>query len=460
MDDNICLMTDSYKFSHWKQYPPGTQTVYSYLESRGGMFDRTVFFGLQYYLKKYLQGVVVTPVKVMEAKTFVHQHLGQDTFNTEGWLYIANELGGNLPVEICAVPEGYKPQTNNVLMTIRNTDPRCFWLPNYLETLLLKVWYPTTIATLSYNLKEILEEFAGICGYDSDIVNFQMHDFGYRGVSSEESAGLGAAAHLLNFKGTDTVAGIRMLQEYYCCDYMPAFSVPAMEHSTVTSWGQDRELDAYENAMDSYPTGILSIVADSYDIVNACLNIFGKKLKDKILERDGKIVIRPDSDDTIPTLIKVFNILFDKFGYMENSRGYKVLPPVLGVLQGDGIDYHIIRQILNAMVVNGISTENIVFGSGGALLQKVNRDTLKFAFKASAIQIDGKWNGVFKTSPGKESKKGILSLIRDRNVYRTMCYGEPTMSFGNKLRKVFENGEMYKTFTYEDIKNNVERWDC
>ena len=192
---NLVLQTDSYKFTHWKQYPPGTQYVYSYLESRGGMFAQTVFFGLQYHLLKYLCGPVVTEEDVMEARDFVDKHIGPGMFNVEGWMHIVRNLGGRLPVAIKAVPEGISVSVQNVLMTIENTDPACYWLTNYLETLLLKVWYPITVATLSHAIrKAILEKLHR--SSDPALIDFKLHDFGYRGVSSEETAGIGAAARM------------------------------------------------------------------------------------------------------------------------------------------------------------------------------------------------------------------------------------------------------------------------
>ncbi len=153
---NLVLQTDSYKFTHWKQYPPGTEYVYSYLESRGGMFPQTLFFGLQYYLRQYLQGPVVTEDDVSEAQQFVDRHIGPGQFNTDGWMHIVRHHGGKLPVVIKAVPEGSSVDVQNVLMTIENTDPQCYWLTNYLETLLLKVWYPITVATLSHAIRKVI----------------------------------------------------------------------------------------------------------------------------------------------------------------------------------------------------------------------------------------------------------------------------------------------------------------
>ena len=214
MENNILLLTDSYKTSHWKQYPEGTTEVYSYLESRGGKFDETVFFGLQYFLQEYLQGEVVTMEKIIEAESVINMHMGPGIFNKKDWVYIVEQYGGVLPIEIRAVAEGTVVPTGNVLMTVVNTDPRCFWLTNYLESLLLQVWYPITVATTSRECKKLIKDslrrtmdFKNQQEMDASL-DFKLHDFGFRGVSSPESSIMGAMAHLVSFKGTDTLPAI------------------------------------------------------------------------------------------------------------------------------------------------------------------------------------------------------------------------------------------------------------
>ena len=189
-----------------------------------------------------------------EARQFVDRHIGPGMFNVEGWMHIVRDLGGKLPVVIKAVPEGSAVDVQNVLMTIENTDPQCYWLTNYLETLLLKVWYPITVATLSHAIRKVILAALHRSG-DPGLIDFKLHDFGYRGVSSEETAGIGAAAHLINFKGTDTVAGIRVLQQFYQSSEMEGFSIPAAEHSTITAWGRENEVRAYDNMLTQFPAG-------------------------------------------------------------------------------------------------------------------------------------------------------------------------------------------------------------
>src|SRR5438270_8332334 len=314
LSTNLVLQTDSYKFTHWKQYPPGTQYVYSYLESRGGMFSQTVFFGLQYYLLKYLCGPVVTEEDVMEAREFVDRHIGPGMFNAEGWMHIVRNHGGKLPVMIKAVPEGSTVSVQNVLMTIENTDPACYWLTNYLETLLLKVWYPTTVATLSHEIRRVILGALHRSG-DPALIDFKLHAFGYRGVSSEETAGIGAGAPVMNLKGADTVTGIRVLQEFHQSKEMEGFSIPAAEHSTITAWGRENEDKAYDNILTQFPQGLVAVVSDSYNVYEACEKLWCTLLREKVESRQGTLVARPDSGKPREVVLKVLDILGAKFGY-------------------------------------------------------------------------------------------------------------------------------------------------
>jgi len=465
-NDNILLLTDSYKATHWKQYPKGTTKVYSYLESRGGKFDNTLFFGLQYFIKQYLTGKVVTEEKIQKAIKFWDSHLGPNLFNEKGWRHILNKHNGRLPVRIKAVPEGTVVKTSNVLLTLENTDPEVPWLTNWLETLILQVWYPTTVATLSREIKKVLLKYMkNTTSYNTnsikDIVSFQLHDFGFRGVSSVESAGLGGAAHIVNFMGTDTVAGILMAQEFYNTENPLAFSIPASEHSTITSWTKVNEVKAFENMLDQYPTGLVACVSDSFDIINAVENLWGTQLKEKILNRDGRLVIRPDSGDPVQTLKRIFHILWDKFGGTTNTKGFKVIDPHVRVIQGDGVNYESIIDILNMMVNEGFSVENISFGMGGALLQKVDRDTQKFAFKCSSITIDGKDVDVRKSpieinengesvQSFKLSKPGRLKLVNGVTITNS------TDEEKDQLVEVFLNGVIKREYTFEEIRERAQ----
>ncbi|NII24475.1 nicotinate phosphoribosyltransferase [Pseudoflavitalea sp. X16] len=466
--ENILLLADAYKYSHHKLYYPGTTKIYSYLESRGGQFDETVFFGLQYFLKYYLEGEVITTEKIDAAAGFLEQVFGrQDVFDRSKFDYIVQKHGGRLPVRIKAVPEGTHVPVNNVLVTIENTDPECFWLTNFLETLLMQVWYPCTVATLSSAVRTIATEYFQETASESAMaaIDFVLNDFGFRGVSSVESAGLGGAAHLLNFNGSDNIMASVLAQRYYGANRVIGLSVPATEHSICTLLGEEGELEVFKHVLRTFPSGTVACVSDSFDIFRACSEYWGTELKELVLSRDGVLVIRPDSGDPVFTLLRVFDILMDKFGYTFNEKGYKVLPPQVRVLQGDGVTVDTIRHIYSALKINGISAENLVLGMGGALLQKVDRDTQQFAFKCSYAEVNGEATDVQKhpieiDSHGrlvesfKRSKAGQLKLIQTEEGYRTIRK-EQGPAFKDELVTVFENGALTYEVNFEGVRERA-----
>ena len=432
---NMIIATDSYKVTHWKQYPPGSQYVYSYYESRGGMPPKTVFFGLQYYLKKYLCGHVITDDMIDEAQLFFEKHFGRDVFNADGWQRIVDVHDGRLPVVIKALPEGSLVDVLTPLMTVENTDPELPWLTNYIETILCQMWYPITVATRSYYMKQTIIRYLEETGTPSDI-GFKLHDFGCRGSTSMESASIGGAAHLLNFLGTDTMVALEMLAEYYDCD-MAGFSIPATEHSTITSWGRENEVNAFDNMITQFPDGIVACVSDSFNIYDSCDRLWGQELHDKVMSRDGTLVVRPDSGCPEKVVLRCMEILGNRFGFATNKKGYKVLDPHVRIIQGDGIDHDMIASILEVMKTDGWSADNIAFGSGGALLQKMDRDTYNFAFKCSEVTIDGERYPVFKdpiTQHNKASKSGRF----------------------DGLTEVFRDGEVLVTYTLDEIRTRLD----
>lgn len=466
--ENLILLADAYKYAHHKFYYPGTTQIYSYLESRGGMFDETIFFGLQYFLKEYLQGPAFTQQDLDEADGFLKQVFGRDdVFDKSKFQYILDKYNGHLPVKIKAVAEGTAVPTSNVLMTIENTDPECYWLTNFLETLLMQVWYPCTVATLSNQIRKVVTHFyreTATEGAGAGI-DFVLNDFGFRGVSSVESAKIGGAAHLINFSGSDNLAGSAMAINYYDATKVYGLSIPATEHSICTLLGRDGELDIFKYVLRSFPTGTIACVSDSFNIFKACREYWGGELKEEILNRQGTLVIRPDSGDPIMTLLEIFKILFKTFGFTTNSKGYKVLPPQVRVIQGDGVNYAEIINIYNALKANGVSSENLVLGMGGALLQKVDRDTQKFALKCGSAVINGQEVAVEKsptemdaqgniTPSFKKSKGGRLKLVKINGIFKTVNVQEHP-ELADELHTVFENGELMNTITFEQVKANA-----
>ncbi|XP_042880676.1 nicotinamide phosphoribosyltransferase-like [Penaeus japonicus] len=455
--NNVIFLADCYKVGHHRQYPPGTTTLYSYFESRGGRFPYTVFFGLQYILKRWLVGPVVTKEAIEEAKDI----LQNDNFNEEGWKYILEHHGGRLPVRIKAVPEGSVIPTRNVLVTVENTDPAVPWLTNYLETVLSQVWYPIAVATNSRIHKQVIHHYHTVTGTDTNSVPYSLHDCGYRGVSSVESAAIGGAANLINFKFSDTLAGFCLLKKYYHevtrMDIAGVFS----EHSTVTSWGREREADAHRHALQTFFGQFVGCVCDSYNLYECVENILGGELKDLVIqhaEKGGILVVRPDSGDPKEVVLKCLEILGKCFGTETNSKGFKTLPPFLKVCQADGINFKSLDIILGHLKDHGWAANNVSFGSGASLLQRLDRDTQKCAYKCSLAVIDGQDVEVFKepiTDTGKKSKRGRLTLQMEEGGYKTFekGTGDPDKDL---LVTVFENGELLKDYTFDEIRQRAE----
>lgn len=457
---NICLNVDSYKASHYLQYPPNTSHVSSYVESRGGPFARTVAFGLQAFLRAYLRERV-TLAHVEEAEALFAAH--GLPFHAEGFRHIVREHGGRLPVQIEAVPEGTVLPTRQVMLQIENTDPRAFWLTSFLETALLRaLWYPTTVATVSFAARQILRRYLTETADTLDNLPFKLHDFGARGVSSEESAGLGGLAHLVSFQGTDTVSALLAARRFYD-EPMAGFSIPAAEHSTITSWGRDGERDAYANMLKQFgrPGGLVAVVSDSYDLFAAIDRLWGTELKERVENMGGTLVVRPDSGDPVQVVSDALERLMSKFGSAENKLGYRVLPPCVRLIQGDGVDLGSLEAILAEMKRRKLSADNVAFGMGGGLLQKVDRDTLRFAMKASAAKVDGAYRDVYKdpvTDSGKRSKRGRLALVREGASFETVRL-DALGARENLLRPVYRDGELLVQDTLGEVRARAHAFD-
>lgn len=451
---NIILNVDSYKASHYLQYPEGTTQVSSYIEARGGKFEQAVFFGLQMFVKEYLSQAI-THDDIDEAQLIIEAH--GLPFNEAGWRYIVDQCEGYLPIEIQAIPEGTVIPVQNAMVQVTNTDPNCAWLTSYIETALLRaIWYPTTVATVSWQARQVIQSYLEHTADTSEGINFKLHDFGARGTTSEEAAAIGGTAHLVNFMGTDTLSAIVAARRYYHAD-MAGFSIPAAEHSTITSWGKENEAEAYANMLEQFSGEgkLVAVVSDSYDLWYAIDHIWGETLKEKVEATGGTLVIRPDSGNPVEIVTETIERLMNKFGYKVNAKGYKVLPDFIRVIQGDGISLTSIEAILQAMKQNKQSADNITFGMGGELLQKVNRDTMKFAMKASAAKVKGQWRDVFKdpiTDQGKRSKKGRLAVIKNGlGEYKTIREDQ-LGNQDNYLTSIFKDGCLLKEYTLDEIR--------
>jgi len=457
---NICRKTDAYKLGHHAFYL-ANEKIFSYFEARkGAKYPYTLFFGLQMILPT-LAGVQVTQEKIDAAEKVSLRRFGANSrFNRKGWEHILNNCGGKLPAEICAVAEGTKVPVDNALMTTVNTDKKSAWLVGHLETLLTHVWYPCTVATNSASVKDLMNKKLIESGADLGGLEYMLHDFGGRGVTGDQAAGRGGAAHLVNFNGSDTEEGAEYMEHFYGTD--PAVSIPATEHSVATQGGREGEEGIVKKVLDEHPEGIVAMVGDSYDYYNFVENIIGGTFRERIAARPGKVVVRPDSvdGDKTPGIIMRWTLdtLWEKFGGTVNDKGFRVLNPCVGVIWGDGIRQPGIEEVFEKAMASadGIkySAECVVFGMGGGLLQDINRDTQRFAFKACARFIDGEWIDVFKCpiDQSKASKKGRMKLIKVDGVFKTV----PLEAEGeNLLVPVFLNGDIVKTYTLEEVRANA-----
>ena len=459
--NNLILNSDSYKTSHWLQYPPDSEYMSSYVEARSGNYE-VLFFGLQAFIKEYLHAPI-TMAHIDEAEAVISAH--GLPFNRVGWERLVDKHGGYLPIRIQALPEGSIVPVSNVVCQIVNTDPEFYWLPSYLETTLLRaIWYPSTVASLSYYCKNIIKAALEKSADNTASLPFKLHDFGARGASSMESVALGSLANLVNFSGTDSMTALVAASRWYGMDKeMPAFSIPAAEHSTMTAWGRERETQAYENMLDQFGGAghIVAVVSDSYDLWNAIDNIWGDALKEKVETMGGTLVIRPDSGDPAKVVREALERLAVKFGTSTNSKGYKMLPDYVRLIQGDGINPQSLGKILDTIMEAGFSAENVTFGMGGGLLQQVTRDTMSWAMKASAIQINGEWIDIFKdpiTSRAKRSKKGRLALIKnDDGTLQTVKESSLANAADNLLQDVFVNGQLLVDDSLTTIRERT-RW--
>lgn len=442
--NNPILAADSYKFSHFLQYPAGTTFITSYIEARG--FDKNLFkynepevvvAGINVFIRKIVSRQI-TEADVVEANNLMEAH--GEPFNYDGFMKIVNDHDGYWPVRIEVLPEGTVTKPGIPLVQITNTDPELPWVTSFVETMILRaVWYPTTVATISREIKKVITHFLEKTGTPG-LIDFKLHDFGARGASSGESAGIGGLAHLINFKGTDTVEALELGYRMY--GEVLGFSVPAAEHSTITIWERAGEINAYENMINQFGDGIFSVVSDSYDLHHAVEHIYGEVLKDKINSIKGTLVVRPDSGDPVEITLQTIEMLGRKFGYTINSKGYKVLPNNIRIIQGDGVNLTSIRNILATYLQAGWSADNITFGMGGALLQRLDRDTLKFAMKANEGEVNGKRVPIFKdpvTDHGKKSKRGKQYVYVGTDG-KHVATNLPNDVMKNQLQVIYEDG--------------------
>lgn len=550
---NPMLLTDFYKIGHPFQYPKGTSLVYSNMtarKSRMKSIDKIVFFGLQYFVKEYL----IDYFKVMffdKPKREVIDEYKRIIKNTLGGIQSYDHIEKlhdlqYLPIEIKALPEGSLVDMRIPFLTIKNTLPEFYWITNFFETLLsTTLWQGITSATISHEYKKILNKYAEQTGFPKEMIAFQAHDFSFRGMSSLESGIISGMGHLLSFVGTDTITAILGAEKYYHANTdkeLVGCSVPATEHATMTSgiidfeerlenrknddeankvfqeyvlkdknnnnelsYKQVAEYETFKRLITQiYPSGIVSIVSDSFDLFSV-LTSYLPKLKQEILARDGKVVIRPDSGDPVKIICGysedfdecVFNkeesqwysgyhnddgeiiktkkisiaekkgvieLLWDTFGGTVTKEGYKLLDSHIGVIYGDSITLERAERICERLKSKGFASQ-CVFGVGSFTFQYNTRDTFGIAQKATYIEIDR--NGetlcrnIYKkplTDDGtKNSACGLLQVKKQDEHYilnEQVSWKEENDS---ELKTIYKNGKLVKDYTFEEIRNNLNK---
>jgi nicotinamide phosphoribosyltransferase len=484
MKTNPFLLTDYYKVGHIFQYPNNTSLVYSNLtprKSRMEGVEEMVFFGLQYFIKEYLvnyfnENFFKQPKEqvINNYKRRIITSLGNH-LPTYQHLEALHDLG-YLPIEIKALPEGSKVPMKVPCMTLVNTKAEFYWLTNFMETILSAiVWQPCTSATIAYQYRKILDKYAAQTGMAAEFVQWQGHDFSFRGMSSLESATLSAMGHLLSFTGTDTIPAIDALETYYNANAEKELiggSVAATEHSVMCSGSKDGELETFKRLItEVYPNGIVSIVSDTWDLWKVCTEYL-PALKQDVLARDGKVVIRPDSGD--PVLIMcgnpngkteaekkgVVELLWDVFGGTTTDKGYKLLDAHIGAIYGDSITVKRATDICERLMAKGFASQ-VVFGIGSYTYQYNTRDTFGTAMKATYVVIDGEGREIFKnpiTDDGtKKSATGLLKVVQENGTY--VLYDKVSVAEEKEgaLQTVFKDGKITKEWSLAEIRETLKR---
>lgn len=491
MKMNPLTAIDFYKADHRNQYPTGTSEVYSNFTPRSnrlakfvtdGHDDQIVMFGLQYFIKHFLQEVWETYFFAQDKETVVAAYrkrmdyaLGAGAVTMEH-IEALHDLG-YLPLKIKALPEGRRVPIGVPVLTIVNTHPDFFWLTNYIESVMsCYLWKPMTSATTAFEYKRLLTKYAIMTGSALDFVPFQSHDFSFRGLSSLQDTAVSGAAHLTSFYGTDTVTAIDLVADYYHADVTSepvGFSVPATEHSVMCMGMAEGELETFKRLMtEIYPSGILSIVSDTWDFWKV-ITEYLETLKAEVLARDGKVVIRPDSGDPVkiicgddqapagsPAFKGALQCLWDIFGGTQTETGYKLLDAHIGIIYGDSITLARAEQIMAGIEKKGFASGNLVLGVGSFTYQYVTRDSHGFAMKATSGVVNGARRDIFKdpvTDNGiKTSARGLLRVEREEGRYVLYDRQTEEQEQQGALELVYENGKLIKDVSLADIRTCLD----
>ncbi|MEZ5016850.1 MAG: nicotinate phosphoribosyltransferase [Flavipsychrobacter sp.] len=482
---NPLLYTDGYKVDHRRQYPEHTTMVYSNWtprQSRIKGVDNVILFGLQYFIKKYMiedfqHNFFDQPKEkiVTQYSKRINNYLGENKVGTEH-IAALHDLG-YLPIIIKAIPEGDSVPLRTPMFTVYNTLPDFFWLTNYFETILsTTVWLPCTSATIALQYRRLLDSYAKETSTAEEMVNWQGHDFSMRGMAGLEAAMMSAAGHLLSFTGTDTIPAIDFLEEYYNADAgqeLIGGSVAATEHSVMCMGTNEGEQNTFERLITQiYPNGIVSIVSDTWDLWKV-LTEYLPNLKEQILARDGKVVIRPDSGDPVNIICGdpngkttkeqkgVIELLWDVFGGITNTKGYKELDAHIGAIYGDSITLERAEQICKRLKDKGFASTNIVLGIGSFTYQYNTRDTFGFAMKATYGEVNSEGRAIYKnpiTDDGtKRSAKGLITLIKENGAYKMLDSVSKDEEQKGELKTVYKDGVLLVDHTLKDIRARVQK---
>lgn len=474
---NPMLMIDGYKLDHRRQYPAGTTRVYSNWTPRSSRVpgqDAVVFFGLQYFLDHYLGAMMdrhffnrSRSAVTDDYQRFLDRYLGPNPIGVEH--ITALHALRYVPLTFRALPEGTLCPLRVPALTVENTHDDFAWLVNYIETIMSSVlWMPCTSATTAYRMRKYLNSAAEGTGGDAGFVQWQGHDFSMRGMAGLEAGQLSGAGHLLSFTGTDTIPAIRFVDDYYSgANGLVGASVAATEHSVMSAGGEEGEAATFGRLLDLYPTGIVSVVSDTWDLWRVLTETL-PALRDRIMARDGKLVIRPDSGD--PTNIVcgdpagsgcarrgVVDLLWDTFGGTITATGHRQLDPHIGVIYGDAITFDRCKAICDRLAANGYASTNMVFGCGSFGYQYVTRDTYGFAMKATWARVNGEGRSLFKkpvTDTGEKfSARGRLAVVRDHVGALTVL--EDTEREDSLLEPVWADGQFERRQSFAEVRETL-----
>lgn len=486
------LFTDGYKVGHYAAYPAGTTRMYSNFTNRGTRIegvDKVIHFGLQAYLQKFLVEAFAPFFAADEEEVADKYQRVMDAYLGAGMVDVEHirqlHRLGYLPLRFCAVPEGTRVPLRVPSFTVENTHPDFAWLTNHIESALsASVWHASTTATVANEYRNILEAADRATGGDGLGLDFQAHDFSFRGHTSIESAQASGAAHLLSFLGSDSLPSLDWINRYYPGDNgLVMASVPATEHSVMCAGGEDTEFQTYERLLETFPSGILSVVSDTWDLWRV-INEYLPALKDQILDRDGKLVIRPDSGNPVdiicgtrmdpdrvhtqevktpeanPEYFGVVDLLWRIFGGTVNEAGYKVLDSHIGAIYGDSITRERAQLITDRLAKAGYAPSNVVFGIGSFTYQYTTRDVFNSAVKATWAEIDGQSVNLQKdpvTDSGlKKSATGRLAVTRDENGELELIQdAAPEQEAASLLQPVWENGRAVVTQSFADVRQTL-----